>query len=398
MESGKGEVLAVPLRNELIAICQSLIRTPSMSGDEAQVAEFLLQRMKAWGFDEVWRDDYGSVVGKITGTGGGYSVLFDGHMDTVPVSNPERWTFDPFGGELVNDRIYGRGASDMKGAIAAMIAALGSIALSQERLRGDLYFCGSVQEEVFEGIALGHILGQVHPDLVVIGEASELNLKTGQRGRAEVVVESHGQTAHSANPSIGINAVYQIMPAIAAVRGMVLGHSAELGDGIIELTDIISSPYPGASVVPDRCRTTWDRRLLVGETEISVLDDLRQALDGIGREDAPVMARIARDDALCYTGHSIGGTRFFPAWYFEPDHPLVSLCHTALTQVGIPAEFDVYSFCTNGSNSAGIRGIPTVGFGPSRENQAHVVDEYIIVAEMEQAYLGYMAIAKAVAK
>ena len=97
-------------------------------------------------------------------------------------------------------------------------------------------------------------------------EASQLNLKIGQRGRAEIVVETFGKPCHSANPEKGINAVYKMEKVIEAIRGLVPTEHPVLGKGILELTDIKSAPYPGASVVPEYCRATYDRRLLVGET------------------------------------------------------------------------------------------------------------------------------------
>ena len=375
-------------RNSLIQLCQELIRASSVSGAEEAAAAVAVDFMKNAGFDDVWTDRYGSVVGRIRGQGKGISVLFDGHLDTVPVSSPDAWHYDPFGGEIADQRIYGRGASDMKGAVAAMLIALAEISRAPERPVGDLYFCGSVQEEVFEGIGLGEVLQDVRPDCVIIGEASELNLKIGQRGRAEICLEARGRTAHSANPQKGINAVYRIMPGIEALRSMALPSHPVLGPGIIELTDIISAPYPGASVVPELCRTTWDRRLLVGETEASVIEEIA------GRLPEDTAAFVVEAGALCYTGEMMSGTRFFPAWLMPETHPLVITAQQALANIGLPARLDTYSFCTNGSMSAGMMGIPTLGFGPSREDQAHVVDEYILIEELEKAAQGYFGLAR----
>ena len=243
-------------QDRLIPLCQELIRIPSISGAEEAAAAVVANFMTEAGFDDVWTDRYGSVVGRIRGKGQGVSVLFDGHLDTVPVSSPHAWRYDPYGARMDNGRIYGRGAADMKGAVAAMLVALADFCQEPKRPAGDLFFCGSVQEEVFEGIGLGEVLRQVQPDCVVIGEASELNLKIGQRGRAEICLEARGKTAHSANPQRGINAVYRILPAIDALRTMPLPTHPVLGSAIIELTDIVSSPYPGASVVPELCRAT----------------------------------------------------------------------------------------------------------------------------------------------
>ncbi len=379
-------------QSSLIALCQRLVRQPGISGQEAATASVVKDFMETAGFDDVWTDRYGSVIGRIRGKGSGFSVLLDGHLDTVPVSSPDAWTHDPFGGDIHDGKLYGRGAADMKGAIAAMLTALSRMIAQGEKPEGDVFFCGSVQEEVFEGIALGEVLNDVKPDCVIIGEASELNLKIGQRGRAEILLEALGKSAHSANPQKGLNAVYEILPAVEAVRSVSLPQHPTLGSAIIELTDIISSPYPGASVVPERCCTTWDRRLLVGETAESVTAGILGQLGKMDIDAKWVHASVVSAVTQCYTGEEIGGIRFFPAWLMEKDHPVVVSAFDALKQAGLPARLDVYSFCTNGSMSAGHMNIPTIGFGPCREDQAHVVDEYILTDELEKAALGYQRI------
>ena len=191
-----------------------------------------------------------------------------------------------------------------------------------------------MQEECFEGIAARQISGRIHPDYVVIGESSELNLKRGQRGRAEIVVETFGKPAHSANPRAGINAVYDMAEFIREIAALRAPVHPILGEGILELTDIKSSPYPGASVVPDYCRATYDRRLLVGETRESVL----QAVAGTDSPDhgndpkfeAKVIIRRRR--RACYTGDEIRGERFFPGWVFDDNDVFVQTALAGLRE------------------------------------------------------------------
>src|SRR5208337_3508304 len=140
------------------------------------------------------------------------------HIDIVPVPDESKWMHEPFGGEIENGRIYGRGASDMKGAVSAMIAASAFFAADTRRdFAGEIYVSGVVYEELFEGIAARKISERIKPGCVVIGESSELNLKRGQRGRAEIVVETFGKPAHSANPRAGINAVYRMAELIGEI-------------------------------------------------------------------------------------------------------------------------------------------------------------------------------------
>ncbi|QTF10824.1 M20/M25/M40 family metallo-hydrolase [Brenneria izadpanahii] len=101
---------------------------------------------------------------------------------------------------------------------------------------------------------------------------------------------------------------------------------------------------------------------------------------------------IALRQETCYTGNAIDGKRFFPGWITERRHPLVETALAALTQDGRQPKVATYSFCTNGSHYAGEAGIATIGFGPWRENLAHVIDEYIEIEQLTRAADGYYAI------
>jgi putative selenium metabolism hydrolase len=383
-----------PRQEEILGLCQELVRLPSYSGHETAVAEAVAVFMRRHGFDEVWTDSLGNVVGGVRGSRAGKTVLLDGHLDTVPAKLDD-WTKDPFGGVREGGRIYGRGASDMKGAVAAMLSAVAYFAEDTKRdFAGAAFVSCVVHEECFEGIASREVSKRVKPDFVVIGECSELDLKRGQRGRAEIVVETFGRPAHSANPQAGINAVYRMARLIERIRALPAPTHPVLGQGILELTDIKSSPYPGASVVPEYCRATYDRRLLVGETPASVLAPIEELIARLQAEDSTFKARasFARGEERCYTGAAIAAERFFPGWLFGDDDEWVSIALAGLRHAGLEPRLRQYSFCTNGSHYAGEAGIPTVGFGPSRENLAHTIDEFIEEAQLIAAARGYQGI------
>ncbi|MBP2665552.1 MAG: peptidase [Firmicutes bacterium] len=379
----------------LLGLCQRMIGLQSYTGDEGRLARELQGTMIKLGYDRAWIDAFGNVVGEVRGTLHGPSILFDGHIDTVDVSDGPDWTVPPFGGTVREGRIYGRGASDMKCALAAMIYGAASLTACRDKMAGSVYVSGTVCEETFEGLGLSKVVEAIKPDFVVIGEASALNLKRGQRGRAEIVVTTTGKAAHSSNPEVGKNSVFLMLELVKMIRQLPVSHEEFLGDGILELTDIVSSPYPGASVVPHKCRVTFDRRLLVGETEEAVLAPLRQCVQQLKGIDPQFEAdiQIATASQTCHTGEVMGGKRFFPAWVLPEEHPLVAGSLSAVRQTGMDPAVTKYSFCTNGSYSAGIAGIPTIGFGPGAEDGAHVVDESIEIAEVNAAAVGYQAIA-----
>lgn len=300
---------------QIIALCQELIQKKSYSGNEGLAIASLHKAFDKCGYDDVFIDEYGSIIGHIKGKRPGKKILFDGHIDTVPVPDEAKWQYSPYGGELIDNKIYGRGASDMKGALSAMVMAASYFAQScSKNFAGDIYVVGGVHEECFEGVAARKISERVNPDYVVIGEASELNLKRGQRGRAEIVVETEGKSAHSANPEAGVNAVYKMAKLIQKLHDINAPEDKILGKGILELTDIKSQPYPGASVVPDYCKVTYDRRLLVGETKESVLKPIIDTIKELNGSDIQFQAKtyLATGTETCYTGAIIAGERFFP--------------------------------------------------------------------------------------
>lgn len=383
---------------KVIALCRELIRSRSYSGEEKETADKLQDFFEKSGFDEIHRDKYGNIIGLIHGKREGATLLYDGHMDTVPVGSREDWSVDPFGAEYRDGKIYGRGAADMKGALAAMAAAASFFAEETGKdFAGTIAVAGVVHEECFEGVAAREISAYVKPDYVVIGEASNLNLKIGQRGRAEIKLETFGKPAHSANPEKGLNAVYEMFSLGEEVRKLPVTEHAVLGKGILELTDIKSSPYPGASVVPQYCVSTYDRRLLTGETKESVLKPLQELITAWKEKSPGWDARVsfAVGKEKCYTGEVIEGERFFPGWLFEEEAPFVRQVMEELDKTGMKTEITQYNFCTNGSHYAGEKGICTMGMGPGDESIAHTIDEYVETQQLLGVAEKYMAISRA---
>ncbi len=263
-------------QSRLIEFTQDLVRLPSLSGAEEAVARRVEAEMRTLHFDQIWTDANGSVVGIIDGAEPGKTLLFDAHTDTVGISPGVPWRHDPFGAQIEGDAIFGRGAADMKGALAAMVYAAASI--DRTRLKGRVVVSASTLEEVLEGVALQAVMDAAPPDFVVIGESTNLNLSRGGRGRAEVHLTTTGRPAHSSSPHLGRNAVLDMMAVIAAVEAIPLADDPFMGPAIFALTDIVSQPYPGHSVIPSICLATYDRRLLPGETAASVLGAITDRL------------------------------------------------------------------------------------------------------------------------
>jgi putative selenium metabolism hydrolase len=319
--------------------------------------------------------------------------LIDAHMDTVGVTQPSDWSHEPYG-EITGGRLYGRGAMDMKGPLAAAIYGIAS--LKGRLARGRVAVSASIAEELVEGTALLEIARRERPDFVIIGEATSLNIARGQRGRGEILIEAHGRPTHSSRPEFGVNAAEAMVDVVRELRSLEAPRHPTLGAGILVLTDIKSEPYPALSVVPDRCLATFDRRTLPGETEESVLAPVRAAVTrALAGSEATATVRIANDDFDSYSGAHLVAPNFAAAWFFAEDEPIVRRAQRGLSAAGIDSALGHYAFCTNGSGTAGRLGIPTIGFGPGDEELAHRVDEYIEIADLERAARGYAAIALA---
>lgn len=367
-----------------------LIATPSLSTQEGDCAALVAAELRQLGM-AVDVDAMGNVVGRLE-LGPGPTVMFDCHLDTVPVVEAEQWTRAP-AGELVDGRVYGRGAVDMKGPMAAVIHAIKAI---RERDHGTVIFAGTVAEELVEGPAAVQVARATAPDFVIICEPSQRRIARGQRGRAEIVVDLRGRSSHSAYPGEGINAAEVMADVVTELRTLTPPRDAVLGDGVLVLIDVRSEPYPSLSTVPESCRATFDRRTLVGESPADVLDPIRRVVTKVAaRWGAAGSVEVAAHHHTTYSGHVVETAKFAPAWLHGIDDTVVSRAAAGLTGAGLDAAVTHYRFCTNGSGTAGCLGIPTIGYGPGQEDQAHTVDEYIDVSDLHLGARGYAAIATA---
>lgn len=382
---------------DIVKLTRDLVACPSHAGaGEEAAARVAYDAMTTLGYTDVQIDDLGNVTGIIPGSGDGW-VVFDGHLDTVGVGDADAWMTNPFKATKIGDRLYGRGVADMKGAIAAMI--VGIARLRNEYPACNIVVSASIAEELVEGHALGHVLDRYPAKAVVIGESTGLRIARAQRGRAEVLVQTRGIPAHSSTPQLGVNAVKAMAAVITGLSALELPSDDLLGPAVLEVTDVLSYPYPGLSVIPERCDATFDRRLLVGETEESVLAEIEAALDRI-KEDYPQLQTqesIAVDRFTSWTGAEVVAPNFAPAWRMDDDSPVVQAALAALGSAGVAPVLSHYAFCTNGSQSAGRRGIPTIGFGPGDEAQAHTIDESVEIEQLIRAADGYEALARGLA-
>jgi putative selenium metabolism hydrolase len=368
-----------------VAFCQELVRIPSLSGAEGDVMRLVGQRMADLGYDEVRHDRSGNTVGILRGRRPGPRLLVDIHADTVAVTSPDRWQHAPFGAELAGGRIYGRGACDIKGGLAAAVTGLSG--LSREEFAGEIMVAVTTAEEMIEGAATRAVLAQGKPDYCVVVEPTGLAVGRAQKGRAGVRLQTRGVSAHTSRADLGVNAVYAMLPAVEAVRRLPALQDDLLGPGVIELVEMISEPFPGNSIVPDGCRVRFDCRLVRGETPGSLLERFRGAAgDGVAVDLWPVTVPL-------FTGEVLQSQDFHAAWALPSGHPLVETAVRAARQAGLPGELFAAPYCCNASAAAAL-GIPTIIFGPGDIGRAHAVDEWIGAGEVSDGAKAFAALAR----
>ncbi|WP_063034817.1 YgeY family selenium metabolism-linked hydrolase [Nocardia grenadensis] len=387
---GRAEANARIDRDGLRDFLLRLLAARSPATAEEPAVRVLTGELAALGF-AVTTDDWGNVIGTLR-FGPGPVVLVDCHLDTVEVTDPQQWSHSPWG-EVAGGVVYGRGTVDMKSALAAVV--YGAKALPPG-LRGTVVVAGTVCEELIEGPALGRVLEQVRPDVVVIGEPSGNRLMLGQRGRAEVSIEVIGRSSHSAYPEAGVNAAEVMADVITAVRDLEFPHHPDPGPAMIALTNLKSEPYPNVSVVPDRCVATYDRRTVLGESAADVLEPLRDLAGRIaGRDGARVEIDLARSEFTTWTGVVAAAESFAPAWCMPATEWPAAESIRALEAAGLDPRPGYYQFCTNGSASAGRHAIPTLGFGPGDPGRAHTTDESIDLDDLYLGAYGYSVLLRA---
>jgi putative selenium metabolism hydrolase len=374
---------------QIVRFLRELIAIPAESCHEGERCERVRQEYETLGFDEVFFDGLGSVVGRIGS--GDFKILFDGHIDCVGVGDLEAWDFDPFQGKYENGEVWGRGAVDELPAIAGM--AYGAKILADRGVPDgvSLYLTASVMEEDCDGYCMRHLIESegIRPEVVVLGEPTDLDVYRGQRGRMEATITTRGVSAHGAHADLGVNALYTMAPIISDVEKLnnELAEDSFLGKGSI-IVSSIECTTPSLNAVPDSARIYIDRRLTVGETVESSMAELR-ALPHLG--DAQV--ELLKYDAVSWRGTRAQQEKYYPTWVLDEEHPLVQGVAEAATEIlGERPRISRWHFSTNGVATMGVYGIPTVGFAPGREELAHTTQERVSVDDLLKATAVYALI------
>lgn len=378
-------------QSQMSAFLRDMIAIPSESCEEERVIQRIKQEMETVGFDRIEIDPMGNILGYI-GTGS-HLIAMDAHIDTVGIGNRENWSHDPYQGYEDDEIIYGRGASDQEGGMAAMVYA-GKV-IKDLGLDNDytLLVTGTVQEEDCDGLCWQYIIeeSKIRPEFVVSTEPTSLGIYRGQRGRMEIRVSVEGVSAHGSAPERGDNAIFKMAPILIDLQE--LHHRLKdddfLGKGSLTVSEVFYTS-PSRCAVADGCSISIDRRLTWGETWEGALEEIRQ-LPAVQQAGATVS--MYSYERPSYTGLVYPTECYFPAWVLDDDHAACETLVDSFTSL-FDAEpvVDKWTFSTNGVSIMGRYNIPCVGFGPGHEDQAHAPNEVTWKDELVRACAMYAVI------
>ena len=385
-------------RDDIIRFLREICAIPSMDSQIRPVGERIAAEMRKLNFDEVCFDRMGNILGRIGS--GARTIVYDSHIDTVGIGNRAAWAWDPFEGKVENGVLFARGACDEKGSTPGMVYGL-ALARDLGLLEGWTAWYFGNMEEWCDGIAPNvfvEVDPKIRPDCVVIGEPTRMQVYRGHKGRVEMKVVAKGKSAHAASNQLGDNALYKLLPIIAAIRDLEpqLGDHEFLGHGKITVSDL-RVQTPSLNAVPDEATIFIDRRLTFGESKEAAMAQVR-ALIPPERRDSIVVEELFYDEPS-YTGFVFPVDKYFPPWALAEAHPLVRAGQTARDLIGLPsAPTGKWDFSTNGTYWVGKAQIPAIGFGPGDEVTAHSIYDSVSLDEVVKATEFYALLPTLVAR
>ncbi len=367
-------------RDGIVGLASELIAIPSPSGEERAVMEFVAGWCAARGLDhQIVANDPArpNVVVSIADGAAGPTIVMNGHLDTVPVSDAAAWRTEPFEPAVSGDggKMFGRGASDMKASTGVMLYLMGL--LKDAPLRGRLQAHVVSDEELSGAYGTIHLLDEVasgrlpRPDYCLIGEKSDLKVRNAERGIVGFAVTCYGRAAHTAAArATGINAIAKAAKAVLALEEDLDKFHPAVGKPVISVNTIRAGV--AHNVVPGECAFTVDRRLIPGETTESAAAELRARLDAVAAADPDFRYEVVVDP----TGDAI------PANITPEDSPLVrALWESARGVTGQEPEYFVAWAGATDGRFYRQAGIDTVGYGPGGEN-AHGANEAVNIDDL----------------
>lgn len=388
------EVLNLIDKEELIEFIKSLISIPShklTEGQERQLGRFLADTLAKEGI-EVHLQEVGdcraNVIGLIKGTEDGQSLMLNGHLDTVPPLDMP----DPFTPRIMDGKLYGRGAADMKAGLGAMAYALMILQRAKIKLQGTLLLAGVIGEES-GGIGTAFLVRNgPRADMAIVGEPTDLDIVIAHKGTEWLEIAVKGKAAHGSVPQEGVSAIIGATKVIQAIQERLVPKLQErrhelLNPPTINIGVIRGGEQP--NIVPDECRLQLDRRWLPTETLESVIGELQHILAELAESDPRFCATLRRMEETSMVPHHPLET--------SATHPLVRTLKEVLQELRINSSLRGVDYWTDGA-SLSQAGIPTVVFGPGSIAQAHSDEEFVKLESVLIATKAYILTALRICK
>lgn len=369
--------------DEVITFLQALIQAQSdyPPGDCRKVIDLVQEKLNSADVEShifSRQDHQPNLLASFPAQSASPKLLFHAHADTVPEGELERWQYPPFEGAIKDDKIYGRGAGDDKGSVAAQVMALVTLSRSNVDLNGQLQLAVVSDEESggLNGTHWLHQEGILQPDALVVGEQTHNHIAIAERVACGIDLTVFGKSAHGAMPWAGENAVLKAAGALTWLRKNYFPKLAAKNHPYLPPPTLNIGKITGGiqwSIVPEHCKIEMDRRLLPNETRDLAMAELKEALDSYNHDIEPL------EYDLFSTGEVAANINT------PPDDPLVILACKALDDlVELPRPLTGYAQTSDGRWFA-KDGIPIILFGPGDPALAHSSDEFIEIDQLIEA-------------
>ncbi|MGD2143739.1 MAG: M20/M25/M40 family metallo-hydrolase [Anaerolineae bacterium] len=386
-------------QRRMVRFCRRMVQTPSLSGQEGDIAALIRAEMEHLRYDDVWVDEVGNVIGAMKGASGP-SVMLNCHMDQVDAGDPDEWPYGPFSARVADETIWGRGASDTKGAIAAQVYAVGLMKAEGRAFPGDTYVTCVVHEETGSW-GTQFLLGCLKTDVGILGEATANHIAHGHRGRTEVIVHLRGRAAHASVASPETNPLFALAAFLRRMRSLALPEDPTLGPAMLTPTRCYTDQESG-NMTPDHARLHLDWRSLPedkaavlpsgGGGAHGLLNELRAVLEESCPSGVTGTVELLVQDVRSYTGLETSLPASAPSYLLDPHRPPVSSAQEILEEhLARSVTVAPWGFATDGGYMVEA-GIPTIGFSPCEQQYAHTIQDQVRIDLMIEAVRGNMAL------
>lgn len=391
-------------RERVVELCAEMVRIPSPSGGEGDVARRVAAELEAAGLDEVSIDRAGNVVAILRSTSPAApgAVLLDAHLDCVAEGDPDAWPHPPFGAAIEDGRLWGRGTSDTKGTVAAQVRAVAALAALQREdaitLPRDVVLAAVVQEEV-GGLGTACLLEDHAGAFVaaIVGEPSDGALSCGHRGRVELSVAFHGRAAHASRPDWGINPHRSLARFVTRLEGIEREDDPQLGRSSVSPT-LVSARPESPNVIPQTLTLTLDWRNVPNEPAERIRERVEALATAACEDGVRASVEVPTKRLVSWTGVERDVERVSRAFVTDRSSPLLDAARRALgLAIEREAETTTWDFASDGGwlHAAGV---PCIGYGPGEPRVMHAIDESLRIDRLREAVLGNIALTLALAE